>query len=544
MSKLQRYVLTEVLKAFVPALMIFMLIVTLGFCVQLLRDGLDVVRLAGLPRHLLSFSLPLVLPSAFLTAVVMGFARLSADNEVTAMRSGGINLFHIMWPICAMAVLLSGAATYLHFQAVPRARQRIELLKYEAIKQILIDKIALSSQRHFKFHPWYIQYDDFREGQMQSILIFSIQAGVPRTIITASRGMVSPDPTRPEFILLSLQDCAMTELHTDEARGPLTLGVDQMEIRLEIPELRAARDQEHMVSKLKHLGLAELLKRWAELRKAVSEHTDRYANPDEVGEEAALTIQKRSVEAAELDQKLDRHTKNLRKLRREDMPKLQSILELKEEEITAAREHKQLLNQQQVSLAEELKELEAKGGGESENYDLIVEKRKNLEDVKSRMEVVNSRINDAESEIKETHAHLKTSEAEARTVEQGVRRLEAEQRGIQKDILQRKEVRQRAAVQGNLRSLNIRIHKRLTQAFAILAFAIVGMPLGIMTRRRSVMVAFGISFAIMLLLFYPFLVVGQMAAETGLLPTAPAMWSGNAVTFTIGLLLTINVLRK
>ena len=52
------------------------------------------------------------------------------------------------------------------------------------------------------------------------------------------------------------------------------------------------------------------------------------------------------------------------------------------------------------------------------------------------------------------------------------------------------------------------------------------------------------SFGVVLLLFYPFLIIGQMAAESGLLPTVPAMWSGNALTFMIGLALTVHVLRK
>ena len=76
----------------------------------------------GLPRYLLSLSLPMVLPSAFLTAVVIGFARLSADNEVTAIRVGGINLAHVIWPVGALAFVLRCVATQLSTNASAPAR--------------------------------------------------------------------------------------------------------------------------------------------------------------------------------------------------------------------------------------------------------------------------------------------------------------------------------------------------------------------------------------------------------------------------------------
>ena len=105
MSKLQSYTLTEVLKAFVPAFLALLLIMLLGFCIQLLNEGLDVVRLRSLPHHIANFSVPWVLPAAFLTAVIMAFGRLAADNEIIAVFVGGVHLFHIMAPVFAFAIV-------------------------------------------------------------------------------------------------------------------------------------------------------------------------------------------------------------------------------------------------------------------------------------------------------------------------------------------------------------------------------------------------------------------------------------------------------
>ena len=98
--------------------------------------------------------------------------------------------------------------------------------------------------------------------------------------------------------------------------------------------------------------------------------------------------------------------------------------------------------------------------------------------------------------------------------------------------------------QEDLRDIRMRIHKRLSQALSVLTFALLGIPLGITAGRRSVMIAFGLSFAIVLVVFYPLLILGQVAAEAGTLPLVPAIWGGNAMTLAIGAFLSVKVLRR
>jgi lipopolysaccharide export LptBFGC system permease protein LptF len=79
---------------------------------------------------------------------------------------------------------------------------------------------------------------------------------------------------------------------------------------------------------------------------------------------------------------------------------------------------------------------------------------------------------------------------------------------------------------------------------SVFVFALVGIPLGALPGRRSVMVAFGMSFAIVLLIFYPLLILGQIMAEAGRVPAAPALWAGDGLTFAIGVVLMVWLLRR
>ncbi|MHC5034980.1 MAG: hypothetical protein ACYTFZ_08080, partial [Planctomycetota bacterium] len=71
MKKLQRYFLLSTLKALIPAFAALVLLMVVGLCMQLLREGLDIVRLSPLVPPVFAYCIPIVLPSAFLTAVIM-----------------------------------------------------------------------------------------------------------------------------------------------------------------------------------------------------------------------------------------------------------------------------------------------------------------------------------------------------------------------------------------------------------------------------------------------------------------------------------------
>jgi len=91
--------------------------------------------------------------------------------------------------------------------------------------------------------------------------------------------------------------------------------------------------------------------------------------------------------------------------------------------------------------------------------------------------------------------------------------------------------------------LRVELHRRFSMAFSPLIFILIGLPLGITTRRAQRSVGFGLS-VIIFIGYYLFLVLGQTLAEKGLMPVAPAMWLGNAVFFIAGSFLLWRTARQ
>jgi lipopolysaccharide export system permease protein len=85
--------------------------------------------------YLMPSFLVFTIPMAFLLAVLLAFGRLSADNEITVMKAGGISLMQLMPPVvlCGVcAALLTLAASTV---GVPWGNSAFKSLSFSVLKQ-------------------------------------------------------------------------------------------------------------------------------------------------------------------------------------------------------------------------------------------------------------------------------------------------------------------------------------------------------------------------------------------------------------------------
>ncbi len=85
-------------------------------------------------------------------------------------------------------------------------------------------------------------------------------------------------------------------------------------------------------------------------------------------------------------------------------------------------------------------------------------------------------------------------------------------------------------------------HRRWAGGFSCLVFAMVGAPLAMRLRHREYLTIFFLCFAPILVIYYPVLILSIGGAKSGALPPW-AVWSGNLLLASAGLLLLRKVLR-
>jgi LPS export ABC transporter permease LptF len=76
-------------------------------------------------------SLIFTLPCAFLVGILLVYGRMSADNEIVALRMTGMPMWRICMPVFLMAVLLSGLCLAVNVWVAPMARNSIKFMFYE-----------------------------------------------------------------------------------------------------------------------------------------------------------------------------------------------------------------------------------------------------------------------------------------------------------------------------------------------------------------------------------------------------------------------------
>ena len=81
--------------------------------------------------YILPFSLTFTIPWGFLTAVLLVFGRLSADNELVSFRMAGMSMARICRSVFVLAFSLVALSFWLNTQVTPRAQSEMKRAMYD-----------------------------------------------------------------------------------------------------------------------------------------------------------------------------------------------------------------------------------------------------------------------------------------------------------------------------------------------------------------------------------------------------------------------------
>lgn len=105
------------------------------------------------------------------------------------------------------------------------------------------------------------------------------------------------------------------------------------------------------------------------------------------------------------------------------------------------------------------------------------------------------------------------------------------------------ETASRSSLMEDINNYLVEIHKKFALPVACLMFVLVGVPLGIQSKRGGIGAGAGLSLAFFMV-YWIFLLGGEKLADRGIVPPALAMWSANAVVLILGIWLTVKMMRE
>lgn len=139
LKKLHKYLLKSFLGPWIAIFLICVFLLLLQFLWKYIDDlvgkGLEWEIIAELLFYASLTLIPLALPLSVLLATIMTYGNLGERNELFAMKSGGISLYRIMFPLLLFNLFISLGAFYFSNNLLPYTNLKMRSLLYSIQQQ-------------------------------------------------------------------------------------------------------------------------------------------------------------------------------------------------------------------------------------------------------------------------------------------------------------------------------------------------------------------------------------------------------------------------
>ncbi|MDP8235198.1 MAG: LptF/LptG family permease [Candidatus Erginobacter occultus] len=269
MKILHRYILFSVTGTFLITLLVLIGILCLGNLLKiadLILRGMNPVLILKFFGFLVISLLEYAIPMGILTAAILVFGRLSADNEITGMRACGIGLRGIISPVIFLGLVLTLICLYLQNTAIPNYGFATRRLKAQIGLQ---DPDALLQPGETISLPGYtINFDRKEDGYLHRVQINQYDRRELVSIIFAKKAAIELDRKKESFNLKLIDGTVEEIVDRDNPQIRTTTSFGVFNYPISLKKLYASGEVSDASKRKKDMTSGELLNRRRELLEA------------------------------------------------------------------------------------------------------------------------------------------------------------------------------------------------------------------------------------------------------------------------------------
>jgi lipopolysaccharide export system permease protein len=207
---LYRYLLLEILPPFWVSLLGFTSIVFLGRMMKVTQmivvKGVGLVEVLKICAFLLPYLLVFTLPMAATVGILLALNRLSADQEVVAMKTAGLSFVQLLPPILGFSLGVAALTLGLTVFASPWGQHATKELLTEVVKKRA--DLGIKEQvfnTDFQGLMLFINRVSSRNGELEGIFAYDFRDRENPNTVYAARGQLSFEPAQ-QTIMMELDD--------------------------------------------------------------------------------------------------------------------------------------------------------------------------------------------------------------------------------------------------------------------------------------------------------------------------------------------------
>jgi lipopolysaccharide export system permease protein len=198
MKLIDRFISRELLVNLFFAVAVLSLVLVVGNIFRrllplLVNHDVPAEYLVTFIAYVLPFSLIFTIPWGLLTAILLVFGRLSAENELIALRANGVSITRICVSLAVVAMVCTAISLWLNVKVAPAAQQKLRTTIFDLATR---NPMALfGSDQVIDQFPGRKIYVGKKEGnQLENITVFELSdSAMPMRVTHAKRGTLEAD---------------------------------------------------------------------------------------------------------------------------------------------------------------------------------------------------------------------------------------------------------------------------------------------------------------------------------------------------------------
>ena len=175
---------------------------------ELAGKGLPMRAIAEFFVYALPATVALTFPMAVLVAILYTFATFTAENEITAMKAGGLDLKRLLLPLLAVAAVITGAMVWFNDRVLPESNHRWSQLFVEiarktptvALEPQTINKLSAQSNSAQTYYLRAARIDP-TTNKLYDVSIYDVSNPSTLRSIYADSGVAQFNRTHTDMVL-------------------------------------------------------------------------------------------------------------------------------------------------------------------------------------------------------------------------------------------------------------------------------------------------------------------------------------------------------
>lgn len=259
---IDRYIFKEITSSFIIILFILTFVLLMGKILQIMdlviNKGISIFVIAKLIFLLLPSLMLFTIPIALLIAILIAMGRLSADNEITALKTSGISLLQIYYPAAILSLITFFITIIVGYFLVPQSNFATKRLLFTIAQQnanIGIKEKVFNSD--FKGFLFYADRVPANKNYMEGVVVSDNRIIGEQNTILAKKAFLVSDP-ESMTVKLKLEKGSIHTVSAD-LKNYHKIDFDSYDINLDLSTALASIDEASKSST--EMTMTELLKK-------------------------------------------------------------------------------------------------------------------------------------------------------------------------------------------------------------------------------------------------------------------------------------------